>query len=69
MTDKRPATGTDWICAKCGGPLEMTKIRVRYLGSVFTMELPQCRSCGTVMVTEEIATGKMAEAEQVLEDK
>jgi predicted RNA-binding Zn-ribbon protein involved in translation (DUF1610 family) len=69
VRDKIPETDAKWICARCGEPLAMTKITVRYLGSVFTMELPKCRICGMVMVTEEVATGKMAEAEQVLEDK
>ena len=69
MKEGSRVTDVEWTCARCGRPLELTKTRVRYLGSVFTMELPVCPECGTVMVTEEIAVGKMAEAEQALEDK
>jgi hypothetical protein len=42
---------------------------VTYLGSVFSLDLLKCPGCGAVVVTEEIAAGKMAEAEQILEDK
>jgi hypothetical protein len=58
-----------WICAKCGVPLEGAKVQVRYLGSVFFVDLFVCPTCGMAMVTEEVATDKMAEAEKVLEDK
>jgi hypothetical protein len=31
--------------------------------------LPACPKCGLVLITEELAMGKMAEAEKALEDK
>ena len=62
-------TGGDWICGKCGEPLVSATVRVRYLGATLSIELLKCPKCGTAMVTEEVATGKMAEAEQALEDK
>jgi len=62
-------TGGDWICGKCGEPLVAATVRVRYLGATLSIELLKCPKCGTAMVTEEVATGKMAEAEQALEDK
>lgn len=58
-----------WLCALCDLPLEMGKAQIHYLGSLFTVELLRCPKCGKAMVHEEMATGKMAEAEQVLEDK
>ena len=61
--------GGDWTCGKCGEPLVSATVRVRYLGATLSLELLKCLKCGTAMVTEEVATGKMAEAEQVLEDK
>jgi ribosomal protein S27AE len=61
--------GGDWTCGKCGEPLVSATVRVRYLGATLSLELLKCPKCGTAMVTEEVATGKMAEAEQVLEDK
>lgn len=39
------------------------------MGTTLTIDLLKCPRCGTAMVTEEVATGRMAEAEQVLEDK
>ena len=56
-------------CGACGRFLELQKTEVTYLGSVFTLELPACPSCGTVFVPEELATGKMLEVEKILEDK
>jgi hypothetical protein len=47
----------------------VAKVRTRYLGNVFSVDLLRCPECGIVMVTEDIALGKMAEAEAVLEDK
>ncbi len=58
-----------WICAACGEPLHPGKAQLAYLGSVFDVELPVCRSCGLALVPEELAMGKILEVEQVLEDK
>jgi hypothetical protein len=44
-------------------------ITVTYMGNRFATDLPHCPSCGMVLVSEEIALGKMAEVEQALEDK
>jgi hypothetical protein len=35
----------------------------------FHVDLPVCTGCGMVLITEELATGKMAEVERILEDK
>jgi hypothetical protein len=66
---EKTASCARWVCARCGRQLEPAKVQARYLGSVFSVELMRCPGCGTVMVTEEVAIGKMAEAEQLLEDK
>ncbi|MFH0728588.1 MAG: hypothetical protein V2B19_19900 [Pseudomonadota bacterium] len=58
-----------WICAKCRTPLANVKVPVYYLGNSFSVEMLKCPGCGTAMVTEEMAVGKMAEAERLLEDK
>ena len=42
---------------------------VEYLGNEFSAVLPTCPKCGMVLVTQEVALGKMAEVEQILEDK
>jgi hypothetical protein len=66
---KRTLSETKWTCAKCRRALEPEKVQVQYLGSVFTTDLLRCPGCGAVLVTEEIALGKMAKLEQVIEDK
>ena len=58
-----------WTCAKCNEPLTESLVQVQYLGNAFTMKLLTCPTCGFVLVTEEAALGRMAEAEKVLEDK
>lgn len=63
------AEAKDWTCGRCGEPLEPGKVVLAYMGSEFTVELPQCVKCGIVWVSEELATGKMAEVEKILEDK
>jgi hypothetical protein len=47
----------------------MGAVTVEYLGHQFTTDLPHCPECGMVLVTEELALGKIAEVEQLLEDK
>lgn len=65
----KAAAGKDWICFLCDIPLEMGKVNIAYLGSMFPVDLPRCPRCGQVYVPEELATGKMAQVEQILEDK
>jgi len=59
----------EWRCGRCGLNLQPTLVTVEYLGSEFTAELPCCPGCGLVLVSEEVALGKMNEVEQILEDK
>ena len=58
-----------WLCGKCKVPLAPAAVTVEYLGNEFTAELPKCPQCGMVLVSQEVALGKMAEVEQILEDK
>lgn len=67
MSVSTDATG--WSCSACGGELEITKVGFTYMKGNFEVDLPACRSCGMVLVSEELATGKMAAAERILEDK
>jgi hypothetical protein len=57
------------ICLRCDLPLEMGKVNVAYLGSMFPVDLLRCPKCGQVFITEELALRKMAEVEKILEDK
>lgn len=58
-----------WQCAKCDRPLELETIVVCYLLYDFPVNMLKCPTCGFVLVGEELALGKMAEVEQLLEDK
>lgn len=69
MRDPAPATGARWTCARCKVPLAPGPVSVTYLGSVFPLEIPKCPQCGFIFVSESLATGKMLQAEQALEDK
>jgi hypothetical protein len=57
------------MCNRCNLPLEIQKVRLQYMRMIFAIKLPACPRCGLILVDEELATGKMAEAEQTLEDK
>ena len=60
----------DWVCARCDGQvLEAGNVQITYMGGVYTVKLLRCPHCGLVFVPEDLAMGKMAEAEQALEDK
>ena len=57
------------ICLKCNIPMQLDRVTVQYMESAFPVELPRCPKCGTVFVSEALATGKMLEVEKALEDK
>ncbi|MFP5226000.1 MAG: DVU_1557 family redox protein [Acidobacteriota bacterium] len=63
------APGPSYICAKCSKPLVPGKVIASYLGSEFPIELWKCPECGKVLVPKELATGRMLQVEQALEDK
>ena len=65
----KPRDREEWICNRCKLPLEVRTVRLQYLRTIFALSLPSCPKCGMVLIDEELATGKMAEAEQALEDK
>lgn len=62
-------TESYWHCAKCDRSLKPETIVVYYLKYDFPVKMLKCQSCGFVLVSEELALGKMAEVEQLLEDK
>jgi Fe-S oxidoreductase len=58
------------VCQSCGGgELGFFKNHVEYLGSRFDVVLPQCKHCGRIYISPDIARGRMAEVEKILEDK
>jgi hypothetical protein len=58
-----------WWCTKCSVPLQTGKVNIAYLGSAFPVDLLRCPKCGQVYIPEDLALGKMAEVEKLLEDK
>lgn len=63
-----PQSG-DWSCACCQVPLEPRDASVTYLEGGFTITVLTCPKCGIALLPEYVATGKMLEVEQLLEDK
>jgi predicted RNA-binding Zn-ribbon protein involved in translation (DUF1610 family) len=58
-----------WTCDQCKLELAYRKVKVRYLGGNFEVELMQCPQCHRTLIGEDLALGKMLEVEQALEDK
>ncbi|NLJ26542.1 MAG: hypothetical protein GX433_00830 [Deltaproteobacteria bacterium] len=70
MNEKEtPSEEAGWLCAACSTPLEKGKVNISYLGSMFPVDLLRCPRCNQVFVPEDLALGKMAEVEKLLEDK
>lgn len=57
------------ICSRCGVPLEKIKVNFKYLTKQFEHEVDRCPVCGQVYIPEDLAKGRMAEVEKILEDK
>ncbi len=58
-----------WKCFRCGQQLVVGPVLAKYMGNNITAQLPQCPSCYMVLISEELAIGKVAEVEKLLEDK
>jgi hypothetical protein len=58
-----------WECFRCNRRLTPGPVEVDYLGNKISTELPQCPTCHMVLISEELALGKVAEVEKMLEDK
>lgn len=69
VDDIEHADGREWRCALDGRPLEPRSVTLSYLVAGFPVRLPACLEHGVVLITEELATGRMLEAELALEDK
>ena len=62
-----PKSG-DFVCS-CGGELKPAVVDVTYLHGGFSITLLTCIACGTPLVPEHLAMGRMYEVERLLEDK
>lgn len=69
MVGKATTADNVFECLKCGVPMEPGKVTVSYMGSSFPVDLLKCKKCGLVLITEDLALGKMLEVEKALEDK
>ena len=58
-----------WVCAKCDVLLVPKKTLFAYMDMAFSHEALRCPVCGAVFITRGLADGKMAEVEQLMEDK
>ena len=56
-------------CAKCGEQLVERQIMFSYMGRTFGHNVPVCPTCGKAFIPRELAEGRMAEVEMLLEDK
>jgi hypothetical protein len=68
-TGKPDPPVNNWKCEKCKCDLVSGPVTLKYMGNEFKTDLPKCPVCGLVLISEELALGKMAEVEQILEDK
>lgn len=64
-----PEPESPYVCGKCKRALVPGKVIASYLGSEFPIELWKCPECGKVLVPRDLATGRMLQVEQALEDK
>ena len=58
-----------WKCRKCGEELVIKKTVFDYLERSFSENLPRCPKCGQVLISSELAAGRMTEVEEMLEGK
>lgn len=57
------------ICDKCNVPMELIEVQFKYLSRTFRHKVPRCPECGQVSLPEELATGRMADVEAMIEEK
>jgi uncharacterized Zn finger protein len=58
-----------WKCRKCGTELTEQNVVFDYLSLNFSEKLPRCPKCGRVFLPKDLATGKMVQVEEQLEEK
>lgn len=69
MKERNKHAEPEWICSKCEVPLQKGKVNVAYMQGMFPVDLHKCPACGQVFIPEDLALGKMAQVEKLLEDK
>ncbi len=56
-------------CGKCGVELVEKQVMFSYMRRSFGHNVPVCPRCGKPYISRELAEGRMAEVEVLLEDK
>ena len=62
-------TNKKWKCRKCGAELKTNQAIFDYMQRSFSEDLLKCPKCGKVLITSNLANGKMHDVEEMLEDK
>jgi len=62
-------TKSTLICSRCKVKMKPVEVTFKYLKRSFRHEVLRCPECGQVYIPEELAKGRMAEVEAVLEEK
>ena len=68
-TSAPQSASNGWTCGKCSVPLSPKNTLFSYMGMTFSHEAQRCAKCGMVFISKELADGRMAEVEQLMEDK
>lgn len=58
-----------WICRKCDVELVEQDVVFEYLGRTMTHKALRCPKCASVLIPSDLAEGKIAEVELLMEDK
>jgi hypothetical protein len=59
----------EWHCFKCKVKMVESRVRMSYLGKTGSTQGIKCSKCGVAYLLEEIAVGRVAKAEKMIEDK
>lgn len=59
----------DLFCVKCQIGLEQSNVTFSYLGHHFSAEVLRCPICGQLYLSEDMVRGKIAQVEELLEEK
>jgi hypothetical protein len=57
------------MCYRCQKELKPAKTFFTYLGHSFYADILKCPECGEVYIPEDLAKGRLAQTEMLLEDK
>lgn len=60
---------TNWHCFRCKEEMIDDQLMMTYLEIEAPLEGLACPKCGAKYVTEEVAVGKLARGEKMIEDK